>query len=264
MKLSIVTPSYNQGQFIGNTFQSILEQKPLPLPLEYIIIDAVSKDTTKDVIEEYLPRFRTAGIEVKYICEKDRGQSDAINKGWRMCTGDIITYLNSDDYYNPNILAVVVDFFIHHPNASWAYGGWNLVSKTGKIFHTVQPKEFSRDALLNYCNIGQPSCFFKKELLGEFGMLNEDLHLAMDYDLWLRFASKYDAKIIPVIASNMRYYAEAKSSSQTMQQIKEVYCIGKQYTKALSFRRLMQYYYYLRGVWATRLRVSTIQKADLR
>lgn len=252
MKLTIVTPSYNQGQFIGKTFQSILNQE-IDFKLEYILADAVSTDNTAQIVKKYAPKFKRAGISFIYILEKDKGQSDGINKGWRKSTGDIVTYINSDDFYEPRTLNKVVDFFVKNPDIKWAYGGWNLVNKEGKLYQSVRPKKYSRAKLLNYCNIGQPSCFFRRELLQEFGMLDQKLHLAMDYDLWLKFASKYEAGILDFVVSNMRYYSDAKSGTRTKEQLKEILHLGSRYTKPISWRRACQYYYFLRGLAVTAL-----------
>jgi len=259
MKLSIITPSYNQGRFIGEALRSILNQD-IDFPLEYIIVDAVSTDETKQVVESYSKKFREKGVEFKLICEKDNGQSDAINKGWKMATGDIITYLNSDDYYEPNKLKDVMEYFSKNPSIKWAYGGWNLVTKKSSVFLTLKPKKYNKRKLLNYCNIGQPSCFFRESILKEVGMLNEKLHFAMDYDLWLRFASKYDAGIINSVISNMRYHEDAKSSYQTEKQLKEILRVGGKYTKPLSFQRFAQYFFYARGMVATVFKISKIHR----
>ncbi|MEI8061175.1 MAG: glycosyltransferase family 2 protein [Candidatus Berkelbacteria bacterium] len=260
MKISIVTPSYNQGQFIAETFDSILAQNFSNI--EYIVTDGGSTDSTASVAKKYAPLFKKAGIDFKFISEKDKGQSDAINKGWKMATGDIITYLNSDDYYNKNVLKDVVNFFQKNPKIKWAYGGWNFVNKDGKLYRSVQPKEFSKNKLLDYCNIGQPSCFFRKTLLDEVGMLNVKLHLTMDYDLWLRFAKKYHAGIIDCIISNMRYYPDAKSGARTKEQLREVLKLSVKYTKLFSVRRFFQYFYYLRGLVMVLLRIDITKRIN--
>lgn len=261
MKLSIITPSYNQGQFIEKTFKRILDQK-INFNLEYILIDAISTDNTAKIVRDYKPKFKKAGIEFIYICEKDNGQSDAINKGWKGASGDIVTYINSDDYYEPRVLGRVISFFENNPQTMWAYGGWKLVDKAGKLYKSVNPKKYSKAKLLNYCNIGQPSCFFRRELFKETGFLNQDLHLAMDYDLWLKFAAKYPAGIIKATISNMRYYADAKSGTRTAEQLKEVLTLGSFYTKPVSFRRLCQYYYFLRGLAVCKLNIDLTKRID--
>ncbi len=253
MKLSIVTPSYNQGKFIRDTFESILNQNT-NFSIEYILVDAMSTDETSKIVEEFIPKFKTKEIEFIYICEKDKGQSDAINKGWRIATGDLITYVNSDDYYQPKVLQLVMDYFVSNPNIKWAYGGWNFINKAGILYKSIQPTSFKKQRLLDYCNIGQPSCFFKKELLDKFGVLNEELHLTMDYDLWLRFATKYPAGIIPFIISNMRYYPDAKSGARTMEQLKGTFMLCKKYSKTFSMQRIRQFFFFVRGLVVIALR----------
>jgi len=252
MKLTIATPSYNQGQFIERTFKSLLAQN-INFKLEYILKDAVSTDNTAEIVKKYIPKFKQAGIDFTYISSKDRGQSDGINISWKKAKGEIVTYINSDDYYEPKVLNKVVGFFDRNPKIKWAYGGWNLVNKRGELYRSVQPRKYSRSKLLNYCNIGQPSCFFRRELLQEFGMLDQKLHLAMDYDLWLKFASKYEPRILDFVVSNMRYYSDAKSGARTKEQLKEILHLGSRYTKPISWRRACQYYYFLRGLAVTAL-----------
>ncbi len=246
MKLSIVTPSYNQGQFIKKTFESILNQD-ITFELEYILVDAISTDKTARIVNEFIPKFKAEGIEFTYICEKDNGQSDAVNKGWHIATGNLITYLNSDDFYESNVLQKVIDYFIDNPKIKWAYGGWNFVNKEGLLYKKVQPNIFKKQKLLDYCNIGQPSCFYRKELLNEFGLLNEKKHLTMDYDLWLRFATKYSAGIMNFVISNMRYYPDAKSGARTMEHLKATFALCKSYSKKNSWQRIRQFFFFMRG-----------------
>lgn len=247
-RITIVTPTYNQSTFIKDTFESILVQQVPKDTLEYIVVDALSDDGTKEIVESYAEKFRKAGIEFIYIREKDKGQSDAINKGWNRARGEIVTYINSDDFYEKNTLTKVLKYFQTHKEIQWAYGGWNLVNKTGKVYQTVKHDRFDRNRLLNYCNIGQPSCFFRKILLEKFGYLDTSLHLAFDYDLWLRFAGKYDAGMIPGVLSDMRYYEEAKSAQKTIPQTYEILKLGMKYSRFFSWRRLTQYFYFLRGI----------------
>jgi len=256
MKLTIVTPTYNQGQFIKRTFDSILDQDIRKDTLEYILVDALSNDGTKEIVKSYVQKFHKKGIKFMYIREKDKGQSDAINKGWEQAGGDVVTYINSDDYYEHNALSRVLKYFDSHRSIQWAYGGWNLVNKNGQVYSTVMHKAFNRNKLLNYCNIGQPSCFFRKKLLRQFGYLDSDLHLAFDYDLWLRFTTKYDAGMIPGILSNMRYYAEAKSAVKTYAQLQEMLALNTRYTSLVSIQRMTQCFFYLRGFLSQVLKID--------
>ncbi len=259
--LTIVVPTYNQAGTIAQTLQSILDQGLGP-DLQLVVVDACSNDGTEPIVRGFEPRFRAQGADWTYLREKDRGQGDAINKGWRLARGVVLGYLNSDDYYLPGALRTVVDFFRAHPDTPWAYGGWQLVGRDGRVYATVRHRRFRRARLLNYSNIGQPSCFFRREMLAQFGELNIDLHLALDYDLWLRFAAAHDAAIIPADLSAMRYYADAKSVQFTYRQLREILRLGARYTHPLGWRRLCQYFYYLRGVAVNLLRVDVARRIE--
>lgn len=254
-RISLVTPTYNQAPTLPETIESVLRQD-MKDHLEYIVVDALSTDSTKEIIRKYEPEMHRKAIRFRYLRESDRGQADAINKGWRIAEGEILGYLNSDDLLELDALQNVLSYFRSNPDVQWAYGGWNLMDENGKFYKSVSHSRFDKNRLLNYCNIGQPSCFFRKNLLQEFGDLDENLHLAMDYDLWLRFATRYEAGIIPAVLSAMRYHKGAKSTRQTRQQAREIYEIASRYTPAFSVRRLMQYFYYLRGVAVTLLKID--------
>ncbi len=261
MNISVVTPTFNQAKTIRETFDSVLAQELGPA-LEYIVMDGLSTDGTREIVEEYIPRFTAQGIRLTTVREKDGGQSDAINKGWARATGDVVAFLNSDDLYEPGALRAVMAFFDQHPGTLWAYGGWRLIASDGTLHTTTQPRRYSRAKLLNHSILGQPSVFFRRQLLGEVGMLKPDLHLAMDYDLWLRFARKYDAGIIDAVLSRMRYTPDAKSSSRTQAQLIEIVRVGTQHTRPVSWRRLMQYFYYLRGLAVVLLRINTPRRVE--
>ena len=252
-RLSIVTPTYNQAETLEETLKSVLSQDMGAL-LQYTVVDGCSTDATPDIVARLAPRFVEQGVEFAYVREPDDGQSDAINKGWRSARGEIAGYLNSDDYYEPGALRGVVDYFDAHPDIAWAYGGWRLVSRSRHVYVTKRHAAFSRARFLNYCDIGQPSCFFRRRLLDKVGMLDTKYHLAMDYHLWVRFADLSDAGMIPGILSCMRYHESAKSSARTRAQAVEVYRIAASRTQAFSFRRLMQTFYLLRALVAISVR----------
>lgn len=252
--ISIVIPTLNQAEYIEITLESVLDQKNVNL--ETLIFDALSSDETPIILRKYKHIFDKNKINIKVIREADRGQSDGINKGWKIAKGQLLTYLNSDDYYEPNVLSKVVSYFKANPDTMWAYGGWNLVDASGEVLSTEIPNKYSYSKLLNYCNIGQPSCFFRSQLLEEFGHLDSNRHLAMDYDLWLRFATEYPAGIMPFVISNMRIHHAAKSSASTIPQQLEMLEIASKYTSWCSYRRLAQYYYFIRGVLSTMLHLD--------
>lgn len=262
MKISVVTPTFNQAKTIRETFDSVLRQN-MGSQLEYLVMDGLSTDGTSEIVSEYGPRFTAQGVTFVSVRERDNGQSDAINKGWKRASGDLLAFLNSDDLYEPDALRAVLDFFGNHPEVMWAYGGWRLIASDGTVHATVQPKRFSRAKLLNHSIIGQPSVFLRRQLVEECGMLQPHLHLAMDYDLWLRFSQKYDAGIIDAVLSQMRYTPDAKSVSRTHAQLREILRLGAQYTHPLSWRRFMQYFYYARGAAVVLLRVNTPRRIEL-
>jgi glycosyltransferase involved in cell wall biosynthesis len=184
--ISIVTPSYNQGKYLENTILSVLNQNYHNL--EYIIVDGGSTDNSVEIIKKY-EKF------LKYwISEPDEGQSNAINKGLRHATGDVLTWLNSDDYYMPGALHKVGEAVRANPEAGAFVGIGREVDDTGKVTYFKEPpSEISVQSLFKWYDGGnfmQPSCFFRKAVWDVCGPLDESLHIAMDVDLWLRMAKK--------------------------------------------------------------------------
>jgi len=255
VKLSIITPSFNQGKYISNTINSVIGQN-LRSNLEFIIMDAESSDNTDKIINDNILKIKKSGIIFKYIRKKDHGQSDAINKGWKIAQGEIVCWLNSDDYYEKKVLSRVINYFETHPKIKWAYGGWNFVDEEGQIFKTISPRKFDRKKLLTYDNIAQPSCFVKKDALNEVGYLDEKLQLTMDYDLWLRLADKYPAGIISKTIANLRCYTNTKSSNRGVEQLTSAYNLAKKYSSPLTFLRFNQKLYYYSSLFLISLKLD--------
>ncbi|MHB0976068.1 MAG: glycosyltransferase family 2 protein [Candidatus Aquicultorales bacterium] len=203
MRLSIVTPSFNQADFIEQTIRSVLEQG-YP-DVEHIVIDGGSTDGTLDILKKY-------ETDVKWISEPDKGQSHAINKGFAMARGEIIGWINSDDYYFPGAFHKAVDCLNSHPEVGLVYGYCAKVDEKGKEIEVLRSPEFDRGLLYkNPCLIWQQSVFFRKALLDTAGLLDDTLHYAMDYDLWIRMAKEGDFKLIPEILAAYRFSRESKS-----------------------------------------------------
>jgi glycosyltransferase involved in cell wall biosynthesis len=214
-KISVITPSYNQGQFIEKTILSVLEQQ---YPnVEYIIVDGGSSDNTVNIIRKYEHRL------AYWVSEKDKGQSDALNKGLRQATGDIIAWLNSDDWYAPDTLNRVVE--------QWNRSGGFDVMIGDAMFHyegnesrnerLTYGGECNTDRLMKYwsydqiCNPPQPSVFISRNVFEKVGGINESYHLAMDYDLWLRIAhAGYRFLYVPEVLSYYRFHGASKSGQQ--------------------------------------------------
>jgi glycosyltransferase involved in cell wall biosynthesis len=204
-KISIVTPSYNQCEFIEETIRSVLLQG-YP-DLEYIIIDGGSTDNSVEIIKKYEPWLS------HWVSEKDRGQSDAINKGWERSRGEIVTYLNSDDLYTPGAVAEAVYYLEKYPTYAVVHGQSIVINNQGSGKEIIgNPFDLISSINGGNCYISQPSAFIRRICLEDVGVLNVNLHLAMDYDLWLRLSVKYPFLFVSHIWSKFRHYSGSKSS----------------------------------------------------
>jgi len=213
MKISIVTPSFNQGVFIEQTIRSVQEQDHDAV--EHIVVDGGSTDGTVDVLRRY-PHLR-------WVSEKDKGQSDALNKGFRMATGEIVAWLNSDDWYEPNVLGDVGRYFAAHPECMILYGDITFVDKQGKRLYAIAGGTLSYERLIE-CpdSVRQPSTFWRKSLLEEHGGIDQNLHLVMDFDFFLRIGRGRRFHYLPRNISYYRYYEENKSLSLARLQVREI------------------------------------------
>jgi glycosyltransferase involved in cell wall biosynthesis len=179
-KISIITPSYNQGPFIEATIQSVLSQA-YPR-VEYIIVDGGSTDNTLSVIDRYRDKIHLV------ISEKDNGQSDAINKGFRRATGDLVGWINSDDILYPDCAEKIADLYRRHPDGSIYYGAsLDFIDKAGRPFARRMHKIPDKNHLLNTCyEVFQQGSFYRAACLEKAGYLDESLYYCMDLDVWLR------------------------------------------------------------------------------
>lgn len=194
---TIVTPSLNQGQFIGDTIRSIWSQAG-DLTINHIIADGGSTDNTVEVIKQYEQKLNSGkfpincrGLKFTWWCRKDKGQADAVNQGLKLGKGEFMAWLNSDDFYLPGALSFVASYFSTHPSIDCMYGDLNLVDKFGRnplICDYVSDYSFFR--LLKYCYIPQPATFFRQSSYKRTGQLDTRYQYAFDYDYWLRFHEK--------------------------------------------------------------------------
>lgn len=183
-RITVVTPSYNQGHLIEDTIRSVLLQG---YPnLEYIVIDGGSTDQTVDVLRRY-DRWIT-----HWVSEPDRGQSHAINKGLALSTGHLLGWLNSDDLLLPGALCNIADLYVEDPAAVAWVGGCYRIDQNRNILSCIIPDRLSRDEIADWWHQGifyQPSCYFSADAWREVGPLDESLHYALDLDLWLKLSS---------------------------------------------------------------------------
>ena len=252
-RVTVVTPSFNQGAFIEETIRSVLLQD---YPnLEYFIVDGGSTDSTLEVIKAY-----ESWIDY-WVSERDRGQTHAINKGFARATGEILAWLNSDDTFEPHAIRTVVQNMMA-TNSVVTYGNCNLIDETGARTGVIVPPPVSFERLLKFWSVDsstppQPASFFRRSVLDEVGFLDETLHYMMDYELWLRIAMRYSFSYVGAVIGNCRMHSESKTVGQSIQQISEQYRVSLGYGRShgLSFRvpYWKSYAHYRLLVWRSRL-----------
>lgn len=221
-RITVVTPSYNQGRFLEQTIRSVLLQN---YPnLEYFVIDGGSNDESVSVIEHYAPWIHY------WHSEPDRGQSHAINTGLAMATGDLVAWLNSDDMYFPGTLLAIAEAALNHPEAVLIYGEADLVYEDGSLMEKNYSKPYDKQIMLKEGNpVPQPSAFIRRQILKEVGDLDESLHFTMDYDLWFRLGDAGKVIYLEQRLSMMRTYPEAKTSSGDYRFFTEVRQVAERY-----------------------------------
>ena len=208
LKISVITPSFNSEKYIKDTVNSV-KQQSYPA-YEHIIIDGASTDNTLNILKSQQ--------NIKLISEPDNGQSHAINKGFQIAKGDIIAWINSDDYYyDENVFDKVIEAFEKNKDAKIIIGDCLFTYEGIKPDLPVKNRPYDFDHTLrywrNFVPPTQPSIFFKKELLDEFGLLDETLNYAMDYDLWLRITQKYPIHYVAYPFSVYRFTDDSKSGT---------------------------------------------------
>lgn len=254
-KISIVTPSYNQGQFIEQTILSIINQG---YPnLDYIIIDGGSTDNTVEIIKKYEKHLSY------WVSEPDRGQAHAINKGLEKCTGDLFNWINSDDYLEPGSLFELGKQFKKNPSIHVICGYTRcFFEETGETSHTYRMgiKETVADTILKV-EMNQPGSFYRLDIVKELGGVNESLRYVFDDELWFRYLCKYGLKSITLIDSllvHFRLHKQSKSVAEGFslfnKELTNIYYEMSKMAKLPSF--LIQYikkgtlsFKYQSGVW---------------
>lgn len=219
--VSIITPSFNQGEFIAETIVSVLSQ-PGDFYLDYIIMDGGSTDDSVEIIKKYERLLESGawpvacrGIDYRWTSGKDGGQADALNKGFALASGEILGWLNSDDTYLPGAVAKALEHLISHPDSVMVYGNAYYTDRGGLVTSSYPSEKFSLKRLAENCFICQPSGFFRKAALTEVGGLDPDLQASMDYELWIRMGKRFDGRIdfIEDYLATSRMYEENKTTS---------------------------------------------------
>jgi len=207
-KISVITPSYNQGDFLEATICSVLNQE---YPnLEYIIVDGDSTDASLDIIKRYSDSL------AYWVSEPDRGQSHALNKGFAKASGDILCWINSDDCLADGALHFVGSHFKENPDISWLVGRCLIINEDGNTVGEFERNWQGFEHLLQFWKgamLPQPSSFWRREMITD-RKLCEDLHYSMDYDLWVSFAESSEPVLVEMVLAKYRMQPNAKTVKQ--------------------------------------------------
>lgn len=247
MKISIVTPSFNQGQFIADAIESVASQN-YPNK-EHIIIDAQSTDETIEVIKRYehLPHL-------KWVSEPDKGQADAINKGFKIASGDVVAWLNTDDYYLDGTFSKVADAFKQNSKANIVYSDTMLVNKNKNLLRIKKDHQFDYGVLLYYgCYIQSTTTFFSKCIIDAGHLLDISYKICMDYEYFVRLSNLgYCFQYVPDVFAAFRWHDTNVSVVYPKKRREETVRIKHQYgfkvtqnLKLQTFLHDFTYYAYL-------------------
>lgn len=213
--VSIITPSFNQGRFIAQAIDSVLAQD-YPY-IEYLVVDGGSSDETLDVLRGY-------GSRVRWMSEADRGQADAINKGFRYTHGAVLAWLNADDVYAPGAVRRAVAELVQHPDLALVYGDAEYVDENGHSTGGARHvRAFDLHQLIHELDfIVQPATFFRRAAFDAVGGLDNGLRYCLDYDLWIKLAQQYPVRYLPDMLAQVRVYPTTKTASGGLSRVLEI------------------------------------------
>ncbi len=220
--VSVVTPVLNSATSLEKTIESVLGQTYQPI--EYVVMDGGSTDGTLAVARRY-------GERLTLLSEPDRGQSNAVNKGWQRAKGEILAFLNADDQYLPDTVSQAVAYLNAHPEVAWVYGDPISTTASGELMpfrRATQPWDYDKLLKLGIY-ISQPTTFVRRRVIDEFGLFDEALTYTMDYEYWLRIGRKYPGHYVPNIrvlvvrSRTTRTQTGGEARSREMLQVVEKY-----------------------------------------
>jgi glycosyltransferase involved in cell wall biosynthesis len=229
---SIVTPSFNQRAFIGEALLSVKNQEYNKV--EHLVIDGGSQDDTAAILHQYANQ--KCWSHLYWVSEPDRGQSDALNKGFSRVTGDIVGWLNSDDRYRPGCFEYVAEVFAQHPEVDVVYGDYTWIDEAGRVSSIRREIEFNPFILLYHRVLYIPTTatFFRRRIFAEGNRLDERLHYAMDFEFFVRLATDgYRFKHVPAILADFRFQEGSKTCTASHKQLEELNAVMHLYSPVL-------------------------------
>lgn len=215
--VSIVTPSYNQAKYLDKAITSVITQD-YP-SLEYLVVDGNSTDGSQAIIKKYEKQIDW------WVSEADNGQAEAINKGLCRANGEIVAWLNSDDYYQPGAVKKAVAAFNDHPQAAFVYGDVLALNAAGDAINHMRYRQMALADLMAFTIIGQSSVFINRPLLEKAGFLDINYQFLLDHQLWLRLAEKAPIYYLPELLSAAHFHLQAKNVARAGEFGQEAYRI---------------------------------------
>ncbi len=253
MKLSVITPSLRQARYLGDCLASVrtAAAQAAPHEVEHIVIDGGSDDGTVDLL-----RART---DIRWVSEKDTGQSNAINKGLSMATGEILAYLCADDLYEPAAVRSVMEAFVQYPEADVVYGDFYFLEGDSGRKRRKSAASFRPDRLRRGNPLGQPAVWWRRRVYDKVGGFDESLHFCMDHEYWLRIGTAVHWRYLPEPLAVSRLHADAKTSRQLPAMWRETARMltrdgwrAKPWWDAFAMAAWGRHYYLLKRRWFSR------------
>ena len=256
-------PSLDQARFLDSALRSVLDQQG-PFELECIVVDGGSTDGSLAVLRSY-------GDRIRWMSGADTGQSDALNKGFALATGELRGWLNSDDLLAPGALARVAEVFAAEPETLWLYGKVAIVDEDDRsirrfvtAYKNRRMRRYSFARLLTENWISQMGVFWRAEAQEQVGLFREDLHLAMDYDYWLRLARQSPGRFVDAYLAAFRWYPTTKTGSRSAEMLREELQVAREHACGAYRRELLLHSAYgarTRAVYAVLRLPHTLRRA---